>query len=439
MHHTGSLRRGFLACIALAFGIARADTLDHWTSGTFPAPGDPFSSGSPPFQSHIQRIAFGNGKFVAIGIYQCAVGCNGDVRNVTFTSSDALNWQWHSNDVWNGVSSILYAGGKFVAANANGIASRIIISGDGASWSPAAVPSAPSPHGFFYRDIAYGSSRYVAVGPNWADTTSARRTNVLFSLDGLTWEHALWSQGSPTVPKPDSISVAFGNGYFLGLALTNAAESSEIRVSTMTQTTPLMFPWTALTYRPNGVDAEPFPVFNDVAFGNGVFVLAGANVLVVTNGTFAGNTSVGGALITPPTSNPIQKVIFDNGRFIAAAGGDILSSVDGAGWTKHTTLSVNGEPPFITDLAFGDGRYLAVAGTNYFVTVFTGVEAIPGTGRLRISGTTGLAHEILASTSLTSNSWQVITNLTLTTSPQEWIDPQGSILPRRFYRTRLLP
>ena len=52
-----------------------------------------------------------------------------------------------------------------------------------------------------------------------------------------------------------------------------------------------------------------------------------------------------------------------------------------------------------------------------------------------IEGGVGLTYGIQFTTDLSNtNSWQGLTNVVLTTSPQTWYDPQPAALPRRYYR-----
>lgn len=50
-----------------------------------------------------------------------------------------------------------------------------------------------------------------------------------------------------------------------------------------------------------------------------------------------------------------------------------------------------------------------------------------------------LPFQIEVSDTLATNSWEILTNLTLTNSPQIWTDPQATNAPHRFYRTSLVP
>ena len=94
-------------------------------------------------------IAYGNGKYVA-------VGANGYVT----TSTDGVNWTTPkqiagSSYTWNG---IIYANGKFVVC---GQYSYIAVSTDGTNWTTYKVDSSAT---YNWADIAYGNSKFVVVG-----------------------------------------------------------------------------------------------------------------------------------------------------------------------------------------------------------------------------------------------------------------------------------
>jgi hypothetical protein len=137
-----------------------------------------------------------------------------------------------------------------------------------------------------------------------------------------------------------------------------------------------------------------------------------------------------------PIGYTVHKVAFGGGVLVAAAGPDILTSYDhGFTWTNRIRL-----PVYIDDITFGNGRFVAVGYTNFFVSdPLTEIVAQRPAGSLRISGAIGHTHQIQAIDTLASNTWQVVTNIVLTNSPQVWIDPEATNRRRRFYRTELVP
>lgn len=94
-------------------------------------------------------------------------------------------------------------------------------------------------------------------------------------------------------------------------------------------------------------------VLYSVAYGNGVFVAVGANLLMTSEDGLTWTSR------TPPNSNTWYWVIYDGGQFVAVAnnGSDrVMTSPDGINWTTHsadagTWLSV----------AYGNGLYVATS------------------------------------------------------------------------------
>ena len=120
-----------------------------------------FYSGS---YDDIKDIAWGGGKFVAVGNYRAAY------------SSDGITWTAVANSSKEAVEekklieaySIAYGGGKFVATGPNG---SDVYSTDGVTWTRGkgyaamTIDNTTSSWGFLpYNDIAYGNGRFVAVG-----------------------------------------------------------------------------------------------------------------------------------------------------------------------------------------------------------------------------------------------------------------------------------
>ncbi len=378
------------------------------------------------------NAVFGNGIFVMNGKYH-----TNQLENnyAILTSRDGTNWQEQHYVNEGGFYSMRYIGGKFFGLTGVGLSAPIMVSSNGYNWT---FPSTPFGFGgFFCHGAAYGNGRYIAVGGDFWDSTSTRRYNVLVSTNGTAWTFSpyWWKTVDPAVERPDTVAVAFGNGFFVAFAYTNffinAPTVSDVRCSTMTNGAA----WPALDYAPGGI-SRPWPPFYDVAFGNGVFVLVGTNIVVITNQNLATNKVVSSAPITPPTSNVLWRVIFEAGMFIASTGTEVLTSQDGVTWTNRGPV-----PGFIR--AFGNGRFLATPNsfTNYFYFSDSVTAAVTdrSPGSLRLTGITGRNHQIQASDTLVSSNWQTIGNITLTNSPQSFADPQATNFPQRFYRTQLLP
>src|ERR1041385_481478 len=113
-----------------------------------------------PTANTLQSVAFGNGKFVAVG----------EVGEVLI-SDDGVQWDEQPMDTLGLINRVVFAGGQFVAVGDNGL---IATSPDGFSWASQASGSTNS-----LTDIAFGNGRFVV---NQSPTT-----RVLVSTNGTNW------------------------------------------------------------------------------------------------------------------------------------------------------------------------------------------------------------------------------------------------------------
>ena len=105
-------------------------------------------------------VAYGGGIYVAIGYNYMATSTNG----TTWTNRD-------SNRPFNYVESVAYGDSKFVAVGGNG---KIATSSDGITWTERASPFSP----FSMESVTYADGKFVAVGSGGKIGTST---------DGITW------------------------------------------------------------------------------------------------------------------------------------------------------------------------------------------------------------------------------------------------------------
>lgn len=96
---------------------------------------------------HIYGVAYGNGRFVAVG----------EGGRIAY-SSDGESWMAATGDVFNGgiIRCIAYGGGRFVASTDT--YGRKAYSDDGITWTTS------SGENFHAESIVYGVNRFVGVG-----------------------------------------------------------------------------------------------------------------------------------------------------------------------------------------------------------------------------------------------------------------------------------
>lgn len=137
-------------------------------------------------------IAFGNGIFVAVG-----TASGGPPLRTIMTSTDGVNWTLRDTpSAIAGLDTVTYGGGKFVAIGNFG---RMTESTDGINWTYSGyLPYAG------WKSVSYGNGLYVAVGSGGA------RYGVVTSPDGVNWTIREGQDGSWS-------SVVYGGGKFVAV------------------------------------------------------------------------------------------------------------------------------------------------------------------------------------------------------------------------------
>lgn len=150
-----------------------------------------------------ESLAYGNGKFVA-------VGGDSSKSNVGAFSTDGINWTQTTLPVSAWWRSITYGNGRFVAVanNSDQLGDAINVaaySDDGINWTQTELPSAQ-----FWSSVAYGNGKFVAVSGFGSGSTVGA-----YSSDGITWQ-------ASTMDLKYWSSVTFGDGKFVAIASNNS-------------------------------------------------------------------------------------------------------------------------------------------------------------------------------------------------------------------------
>jgi hypothetical protein len=412
LHSMKSPRTSYAVVALLSAFSACAVVLGEWGTGSFPPAKNPYSDGSPAI---IQRVAFGNGIFTAIGI---APRNGGDIYSAMFTSFDGARWLDRTNTFDNGgATEIAFEAGQFVAlvrgdGYVPGWVTRVRLSTNGVDWNISYPTGSQSISGFDLNAVAYGNGRWVIVAD---PVTSLSRTNVFFSTDG----GGSWTRSYLSVLYRRGLNIAFGNGIFVALA--DAGPGTSVVGFSSSNANPA---WTLVTL--SGTD---------ITFGNGFFVVANGTSVEVAANFFAGTPRY---TIPLPTANNVHLVKYLTNLFVAFAGRELLTSVDATNWLQHGTVM-----PFApTDVSYGNGRFVTVSGTNFAYSpplAQNFLQPAKLVGAITISGESGRQYALQAKDSLSTTTWQSVATIMLTNPPQTFIDPQATNSPQRFYRTQLLP
>ena len=234
-------------------------------------------------------------------------------------STDGLKWditaEWaeKGGDDSNNLMGLAYGHGKFVAVGGGGWsketqAGHILVSADGRDWRE--VKQFP----FRVNPVVFGGERFVVGGPD--------RT-VWYSLDGEKWDQgaqvkaegfpgwAMWFRNG-----------AYGNGTFVFMGEGGAKKE---------------FYWCITSKDGSSADfRHDLPQLRSLAFGGGVFVAVGNDVIV---------TSVDGKDWSKQDrpGDKLDWIIWTGTEFLCGGGKTTLASKDGKTWASHS-LKPQGRP-----------------------------------------------------------------------------------------------
>lgn len=243
-----------------------------------------FSNEYYTFPEAINEIAYGNGKYVAVG-------------NSIYTSEDKIDWSVIP-DI-NGALSIAFGNNKYMAV---GNAGYIISSDDAVNWTELSITLDSGQTLPDLNEIIFDGSKFVIVGND----------GKIFTSNGLE----VTNQNSPT--SIDLKSIVFGNGIFLAVGFKSA--TSILLKSTDAIT------WDTISL-PIQLKRNPY---SKIVFGNGVFIIKDTmRCYTTTDGT----DLVAHSTPEPPSSGDI---CFINDKFLLSSKRNSYQSKNGVDWTDIT-------------------------------------------------------------------------------------------------------
>lgn len=159
-------------------------------------------------------VAYGNGKFVALGRSANYVDDKYTaVPNEIWTSTDGISWSAHTSSELKQLRSIAFGNGRFVAVGglgsegtSDGRLTTISSSEDGIVWKRAAVSGQPEIAKATPMDVTFANGQFVAVGYG----------AMLSSTDGLSW------QTQPNEFGDAFFAVTYGDGQFVAAGIGSA-------------------------------------------------------------------------------------------------------------------------------------------------------------------------------------------------------------------------
>jgi len=429
-------------------------------------------------------IAYENGSWLitAANTYESYSG-----NGMILASADLGNWAVVASNA-PPVNSVVFGNGKFVSTCLDG---SFLVSANGSNWSS---PWPKSSLGPYFRDLEYVNGAFCEVaynqltfstdGVRWTNTVMLTNTGnflsitygkglyvagseyrtVWISSDGLNWTNP--APGLSIQPYVGDVSVAYGNGVFVGAA----GYAADILTS------PDGTNWTAQELYTNAFGSV---YFRDIAFGNGRFVVVSEDAIA----TSADGTN----WFFEESYHGLQSVASGNGIFVAVGYGAVSTSVDGTNWVHRNDAGLGP----LADVAYGDGLFVATTGQEYNtglrsesaiwistdgehwsrrssktaralfqVTFGNGTFVIGGEGRailqseplvslaisrqaapeLQVSGPVGRYYRIEYLDGIaSSNSWDSLATILATNNPTPFLDTTWTNGAQRFYRAALLP
>jgi len=404
----------------------------HWTQ-------------SPPFGTNISglfqhqgasSIAGGNGLFVAAG-----------GAGVIATSPDGTNWTKRTSGIlMSYLSGIAYGNGRYVAVGDPLDSGPIITSPDGINWSDSLYQPGPGGSGEV-KCVTYGNGLFVATGEfletspdgiNWtrrfgaggegivfaqnlfvtADGSRGNYTAMSASKDGASWNQTTFTGGLFS-------KIAYGNGQFVavGGGINGNSGGSILMSSDATN-------WSELdNMTPQG--------FVGVAFGNNQFVAvtSGGETLISPDGT-SWPLPNGSGINFDSGNDIILSLTFGNGQFVAGGARLKYSSSDGVSWTTHIAGTdqaiVQGSLSYLNGSFWESGNNGAILECRVVPQLGAITRLTNGVAQMAVVGVNARTNSIQASTNLVN--WVTLTNVSLTNGIGQFSDLSATNLNSRFYR-----
>ena len=329
----------------------------------------------------IDVIAYGNGKFVAVG--ESYNQLTETYTNKIATSTDGVTWTAVTKSVFGDddyIHGIVYGNGKFVAVgysinySTETYTNKIATSTDGVTWT--AVTQSVFGDDDYIHGIVYGNGKFVAY--NYSKGYD--NTKIATSTDGITW----------TAVDFSSIliySISYCNGKFFagGSSYNSSTYASTYKIATSTDGTT----WTEVTQI---VFVGDYSEIRGIVYGNDKFVAIGHyyNQSTYTYTTKI-VTSTDGVTWTASgfiSCEYIGEIVYGNGKFVAISSkedGKMATSTDGVTWTEvdignlfnyvitdkdGTTYSGS----YISAIVYGGGKFVAGGGDGVIATSTDGIK-----------------------------------------------------------------
>lgn len=263
--------------------------------------------------NRVTRICFGNGMFVATGLY----------GKIAY-SSDANTWVQASTTNFGGsehVRSVTYINGEFIAVGDTG---KVAFSTDGDTWTL-------SDPGLDWGDVIVHDIVARTIGVTTTYIVSGAGGRMAFSTDGDNWTNiTMHSLGSTHIT-----ALCSGDKY-----VAAAYEGIEYSMDAVS--------WTPAS---GTILSESYW---GLAYGNGIYVAVGTNGVIL----YSSDGMTWSQASTPSFDEThILGVAYGNGRFLAVgSSGKMAYSVDGDTWVQVASTPVESG---LEDACWGNNIWVA--------------------------------------------------------------------------------
>lgn len=357
-------------------------------------------------------VAFGSGKFIAVGQYGkiaasldgvtwavqqsgtthelwgvawsgslfVAVGFNGTI----LTSADGLSWAVRSSGTSQGLYGVAWLNGQFIAA---GSGRTILTSPNGITWTTRNFEGTSND---YLSGIAWNGSLYVVVGGDWS-SYPPYTSLVLTSTDAVTWNTQSLTYAPTYGFDPGAYwlnAVAWNGSYFLAAGDNGLTLTSSDGLSWNEQNTDNSYPsvqsllWNGSEFI--GPDYSGYGIFSNASGGDWTQLAAtptatqalwgictgGSPARYVAAGLGSATASDPSTWIRHPFAGDAENYLYGvtggdafAGKPAVAVGYDIntggpiiLTSTDGISWARNIYTS----DYWLYSVAYAGGNYVAV-------------------------------------------------------------------------------
>lgn len=273
-----------------------------------------FSSNLPtsPQDGYWTSVAYGSGKFIAVGY-------DGNTSLAAY-SLDGIEWIPATLPISGQLTSVSYAGGKFIVIRSG--SPEIAYSVDGINWT---YKDNAFPDSGYWGPVSYGNGKFVAVG-SYANSSYNYKKLSAYSTDGITWV-------STTLPTDaDWKCVSFGNGVFVAIG-SDYVEDQYGRVIVCAYSTDGEN-WVTSTMPSGGK-------WSKIVFGNANFVAISANSAKLAYSSDGITWNV--VQLSSMYDGSFGAIAYGKDRFIVIDEyGEVLLSKDGVNWTNSQYAITDG-------------------------------------------------------------------------------------------------